>query len=162
MMQNLDRLRGRLRFNVIDPDGAVVAERRGENIVVRQGAQIVAALLSGGAAARPINRVQVGFGRETTGVDATALTPPADGNVAAEALSSAVSANSFTMQTDRPGVLQLFITTSFAPTVDLEGVSEAGLMAGDSLYNQVVFEPITLRVGQNVTFFWEVDLPYGR
>jgi hypothetical protein len=25
----------------------------------------------------------------------------------------------------------------------------------------VVFEPVTLRVGQDITFFWEVDLPYG-
>jgi hypothetical protein len=161
-MTRSDRLRGRLSLTVVDASGCVVGERRGENIVVRQGAQIVADLLSGKASAKPLNRVQVGFGRETTGIDATALTPPADGNVALEALSSAVSATSFKVQGDRPGVLQLLITTDFAPTVELEGVSEAGLLAGDTLYNQVVFEPITLRVGQNITFFWEVDLPYGR
>ena len=49
----------------------------------------------------------------------------------------------------------------FKPTVDLTDVSEAGLLAGDVLYNQVVFEPVTLRPGQNVTFFWEINFPFG-
>ena len=49
----------------------------------------------------------------------------------------------------------------FQPTVELTGVTEAGLLAGDKLYNQVVFEPVTLRPGQDVTFFWEIDFPFG-
>jgi len=161
-MNRADRLRGRVRLRVSDSEGSLVAERRSENVVVKRGAEIVAGLLSGAASAARINRLQLGFGRESVGVEATSLTPPADDAIPAAALQGVIPPESFTVQTDRPDVLQLLITTDFSPSVELSDVSEAGLMAGDALYNQVVFEPITLRVGQDITFFWEVDLPYGR
>ena len=63
--------------------------------------------------------------------------------------------------TDRPDVVQVVVSSVFHPTVVLQDVTEAGLMAGDRLYNQVVFEPVTLRPGQDVTFFWEIDFPFG-
>jgi hypothetical protein len=160
-MERSDRLRGRMHLQIFDPLGRLMTERRSGNIVVKKGAEIVARLLGGGAEGKPIDRVQVGFGRETIGVEATALTPPQGGSVPAEALRSPVPPESFKVRADKPGVLQLLITTVFKPTVELKDVSEAGLMAGDALYNQVVFEPVTLRVGQDITFFWEVDLPYG-
>jgi hypothetical protein len=28
------------------------------------------------------------------------------------------------------------------------------------LYNQVVFDPVDLHLGQDVTFYWEVDFPF--
>ena len=160
-MEHPDRLKGRLRLLVSDSGGAPVAERRGSNIVVRRGAEIVASLLSGAAGSAPLNRVEVGFGRETANVEATALTPPPDTGIPPESLRATVPPEAFQIQTDRPGILQLFVTTRFQPSVELTDVSEAGLMANTVLYNQVVFEPVTLRVGQEVTFFWEVDLPYG-
>jgi hypothetical protein len=63
--------------------------------------------------------------------------------------------------TDKPKTVQVLITSIFTPTVELVDVSEAGLMAADKLYNQVVFEPITLQTGQDITFFWEIDFPFG-
>ena len=45
--------------------------------------------------------------------------------------------------------------------MDLDAVSEAGLLSDDTLYNQVVFEPITLKAGQEISLFWEIDFPYG-
>jgi hypothetical protein len=146
---------------VCEADGHVVAERRSGNIVVQGGAQIVANLLSGAATAAPIDRVHVGFGRESAGVEAISLTPPSGGGIASEALQSPVMPDDFQVEAAQPGVLRLLVTTQFQPTVELADVSEAGLMAGTALYNQVVFEPVTLRVGQDITFFWEVDLPYG-
>ena len=52
-------------------------------------------------------------------------------------------------------------TVVFKPTVELVDVTEAGLRAGEKLYNQVVFEPVTLRPGQDITLFWEIDFPFG-
>ncbi len=58
-------------------------------------------------------------------------------------------------------MIKVIVNALFKPTVELKDVSEAGLLAGDVLYNQVVFEPVTLRPGQNVTFFWEINFPFG-
>ena len=48
------------------------------------------------------------------------------------------------------------------PVVNLPDVTEAGLLAGEELYNQVVFEPVTMQASQNITFFWEIDFPFGQ
>jgi hypothetical protein len=141
-------------------DGRLIAERRARNIVLRQGATIVANRFAGMPESAPINAIMVGFGTESADADATALTPP-PGEIPAGALRSPVAPADFTIVTDRPGLVQVIITTLFQPTVELVDVTEAGLLAGDSLYNQVVFEPISLRVGQDISFFWEIDFPFG-
>lgn len=160
MSKSDNRIRGRMRLRVSDAAGRVVAERRADNLVLRQGANIVADLFAGKADARPINRVQVGFGREAADAQATALTPSPDG-VPPDALRGPVTPDAFTIKTDKPGVVQVSVVTVFRPTTDLKEVTEAGLMADERLYNHVVFEPLTLREGQDITFFWEVDFPYG-
>jgi hypothetical protein len=110
--------------------------------------------------------VQVGWNREAADVESTALgappppVPPAEA-IAAAALRSPVRSEDFRLDATRRDVVQVSVSTLFRPTVDLPEVSEAGLMAGNRLYNQVVFEPVTLRVGQDVTFFWEIDFPFG-
>jgi hypothetical protein len=152
--------RGRLRLTVREPDGALAAERQVRNIVLRRGAEIIAGLFSGAAGSGPIDRVQVGFADQGATPDLTALTPPEEA-VPAAALRSAIGPESFKITAGRPGSVQVSIEATFHPTVDLKGVTEAGLLAGDRLYNQVVFEPVDLRVGQDVTFFWEVDFPFG-
>lgn len=157
---------GRMMMQVQSASGQVVATRRASNIVLRQGAMIVAGLFAGGAGAGPITHVEVGFGRETVDTEATALTPPPANPpplplTPPEALRSPIAPTDFTLVTDKPQIVQVLVSSLFTPTVELVDVSEAGLMAGDRLYNQVVFEPITLRVGQNITFYWEIDFPFG-
>jgi len=155
------RSRGRLRLEVRDLDGALVAERRAHNVVLRGGAELVAGLFAGEPDFGPIDTIRIGFGQEAADVDATALTPP-DEELAPEVLTGAVGADDFTVETDASArLVRVSIAATFQPTVDLQDVSEAGLLAGDNLYNQVVFEPVALRVGQDVTFFWEVDFPFG-
>jgi hypothetical protein len=150
--------RGRLRLVVCTAGGGVVAERRAENIVLRQGAAIVAGLFAGAAGSQPINEVQVGFGREALDIGATALSA---GDVAGDKLRNAIPADGFKISATRPDMVQVSIASIFRPTVQLDNVTEAGLLAGGKLYNQVIFEPVTLRVGQEVTFFWEIDFPFG-
>jgi hypothetical protein len=152
---------GRLRLEVRDPGGGVTA-RSAQNIVLQRGAEIVAALFAGEDGAGPIDTLQVGFGVDGADVGATSLTPPPAGGVDAAALASPVQKTDFAVQTDADArLVRVSVTTAFHPTVTLDDVTEAGLLAGDRLYNQVVFDPVTLRVGQDVTFFWEIDFPFG-
>ena len=159
-MSETMRPRGRLVLTVRGPEGEV-ARREATNLVLRRGASVIARLFSGAAGSQPVNRVMVGFGREAGTAELTALTPPEGGAVPAAALATALAPASFKIAADRPGAVRVAVEAVFRPTVDLEGVTEAGLLAGDDLYNQVVFEPVNLRVGQDVTFFWEVDFPFG-
>lgn len=154
---------GRLRLEVRSRAGLLVAKRRARNLVLTAGAQAVARLFAGQPAAAPVNRLLVGFGREAAALDATGLTPPDDPDIEPADLEAPVASEDFTFETDDEArAVRVSVAATFSPTADLDGVSEAGLLAGDALYNQVVFEPVDLRVGQDVTFFWEVDFPYGR
>jgi hypothetical protein len=155
-------IRGRLRLEVRDRDALVVATRRAHNLVLERGAQVVAALFSGAHDAGPIDRIGVGFAKEGADARATALTAPDDTDIPAAALTSPVAAADFTIATDAEARhVRVSVAARFVPTVDLTDVTEAGLLAGERLYNQVVFEPVTLRVGHDVTFFWDIDFPFG-
>jgi hypothetical protein len=152
---------GRMTLQIRSAEGAPVAERHATNIVLQRGAELVAKRFAGVTEAGPIDRVQVGFGTEAAEVGATALTPP-EGEVDPGALDSPVEADDFLIETDSSArVVRVSIAATFKPTVDLDNVSEAGLLAGQQLYNQVVFEPVDMRVGQDITLFWEVDFPFG-
>lgn len=153
------RIRGKVLLEIRDGSG-LVATRTARNAVLRGGAELVARRL-GGLDASPISAVAVGFGTEAADLEATKLTPPSDPNIPVEALSSPVAADDVTVATDRPDVVVVSLATAFHPTVPLDGVTEAGLVGGDRLYNQVVFEPVSLKTGQDITFFWEIELPFG-
>jgi hypothetical protein len=144
-------IRGRLHLATATGD-----ERQVANSVLSGGAELVARLFAG-QAATPINRVNVGFGGDplgpadialrTNGVDPAVLrgsVAPGDATVAAV-----------------DDVVRVSITATFTPTVALDGVTEAGLSADDALYNQVLFDPVNLEAGQAVSFFWEIDFPFG-
>ena len=161
-MTNTDcRPRGRLHIFVRDSEGVLLAERRTRNIVLRQGAAIIANLFAGQATAVAINSIQVGFGQDGATAETTTLVAPDDATIPAAALLSAITPADFSVVTDKPSGVQVLVSSVFKPTVVLTDVTEAGLLAGDKLYNQVVFEPVTLRPGQDVTFFWEIDFPFG-
>ena len=154
--------RGRLHLVVRDADGAVT-ERRARNLVLQAGAELVAGLFSGADGVRPVDTVMVGFGLDGADVGATALTPPPpELGIHESELRSPVQKDDFGTATDNTErTVRVSIGTVFHPTVELANITEAGLLAGDRLYNQVVFEPVTLRPGQDVTFFWEIDFPFG-
>jgi hypothetical protein len=155
------RPRGRLLLKV-EERGAPLVVRRASNIVLRGGATLIARLFCGDAAGKPIDSIGIGFATDPATTELTALTaPPAALGIPAEALKTALPAASFTVVTDQASAIQVNIAALFKPTQELADVSEAGLLAGNVLYNQVIFEPVTLRVGQDVTFFWQIDFPFG-
>jgi hypothetical protein len=143
-------------------DGRPVAQRKAGNIVLRSGAALVAKLFAGAAGATPIDTIGIGYASNPASAELIALVPPpADLDIPAEALRTPLPPESFAVATDRAGAVRVRITATFQPTRELPKVTEAGLLAGDTLYNQVVFEPVTLTEGQDVTFFWEIDFPFG-
>jgi hypothetical protein len=153
-------IRGHLELTVRGANGDIVSRRQATNIVLRNGAHLIARLFSGDPEVGGIDRVQVGFGREVSSAEVTELTPPAEDTPVA-ALRSTVATDSFEIEAAGESSVRVRVNAVFSPSVDLTDVTEAGLMAGDELYNQVVFEPVSLRVGQDVTFFWEVEFPFG-
>jgi hypothetical protein len=154
------RITGRMLLTVRSAEGTLVARRIANNMVLRNGAVVIARLFSGAAGATPINQLQVGFATDPGTAELTALTPP-DPVIPVAALRSPVKPENFQVTTDQPGEVQVNISAVFHPTQDLKDVTEAGLLAGEDLYNQVVFEPLTLRTGQDITFFWQVNFPFG-
>lgn len=151
--------RGRVRLTVRSPTGAVVAVRQARNTVLRNGARLIARLCTG-QGGQAINRLQLGFAQQEASVDATSLTqanPPLDVAV----LRADIPSAAFTIDTAPPDLVRVSVNALFTPSVTLTDVTEAGLMAHDELYNQVVFEPVTLEPGQNITFFWQIDFPFG-
>ena len=152
--------KGRLTLVVSSQEGVPVACRRARNTVLRNGAGLIAKLFAGAPNTLAVNQVRVGFAREAASSEITALTAP-EGNITAAQLSSAIDPEDFTIITNQPNAVKVVVNATFKPTIELQDVSEAGLMAGDVLYNQVVFEPVTFRPGQDVTFFWEIDFPFG-
>jgi hypothetical protein len=149
-------------LRVRGPDGRTVAERGARNIVLRSGASLVAKLFAGAPGVTAIDTIGIGYAANPASAELIALVPPpADLDIPAEALRTALPPESFAVATDRAGAVQVRITATFRPTRELPKVTEAGLLAGNTLYNQVVFEPVTLTKGQDVTFFWEIDFPFG-
>lgn len=145
---------------LVHEDGRLAAYRQASNMVLRGGAGLIAKLFAGVPDTAPVNNVRVGFAREAGSLELKALTPP-DPPVDPAALQSTVAAKDFTIVADQPSAIKVVVNALFRPTAELANVSEAGLMSDDILYNQVVFEPVTLRPGQDVTFFWEIDFPFG-
>lgn len=145
------RLRGRLRLLT-----AAGEERRATNSVLAGGADLVARLFAG-QVSTPIDRINVGFGLDPLGPTAAALRP---GRADPSTLTGPVAPADFTVTTG-DGAVRVSITATFTPTVALDGVTEAGLGAAGVLYNQVLFDPVRLEAGQAVSFFWDIDFPFG-
>lgn len=154
--------RGRMVLQVRGPDGVLVAERRTRNIVLRGGARLIANLFAGAAGAKPVDAIGIGFAQNPGDAELLVLTPPDPAaGVPPEALRTPLPADSFTIAADLTGVVQVRVAARFKPSQDIKDVSEAGLLAGDLLYNQVIFEPVNLNDGQDVTLFWQIDFPFG-
>jgi hypothetical protein len=152
------RPQGRLLLTIRDANGEVVTTRAAKNRVLRGGAQVIANLFAG-ARDVPINKVRLGFGQAS--IDPTADQLTGSQTVPAAALESELKPEHFTVSVgdDRVAV---DVAAPFNPTQAIDNVSEAGLVSGDVLYNQVIFEPVSLRTGQVVTFFWQIDFPFGQ
>jgi hypothetical protein len=150
---------GRLLMTIHDERGEIVATRAATNRVLRGGAGMIANLFSG-APQTGIDGVRLGFGHVSVDPTADRLTPPAEA-IPADRLKAPLTKDDFTVRISDDRVT-VDVSAPFKAQQKLTDVSEAGLIAGDTLYNQVVFEPITIQENQTVTFFWQIDFPFGQ
>lgn len=161
-------MRATLRVELRNADGDVLDVRRAKNSVMRGGAELVAALFSGKAAAG-ITHMGVGISAEPEADTFTsaALTTAGD---APDALTgdteTPITPADFIVTTDperRLVLVQLHATLS--KTAAVGTLREAGLLSRSEetavLYNRVTFAPIAKQNDHELTLFWEVTFPYG-
>jgi hypothetical protein len=144
--------RGRLTLTIRNAGGELVAERRTTNRVLQSGAKVIAALFTG-VRKSGIDNVRFGFGIEPLALDAK-------GPFFVNSPVMALAADNFTVESG-PDVVTVHVRVPFKPEANIAKVSEAGLFAGDDLYNHVLFEPVDMTSGQAITFFWEIEFPFG-
>lgn len=173
-------IEGRLRLELRDPCGRVIAQRAVRNTVMRSGAELIASLFNG-SATTPVNGVAVGLDPTPAEppYEATELTTTAtDGEVLLTQAAATLSADAITTEIDDVEFrVRLIVNATMpagqavSPDDDVESVdigeAALGVLAGDGnslsqIYNRVVFEPIPKRRNQDLAFYWEVDFPYGR
>lgn len=160
---------GRLLLTIHDADGTLVAERRTKNRVLQGGAKLIAELFSS-KRKTSIDKVRFGFGTDPLPPEGTELrkrfvdTGRFVGmfmDLSGPLPEQALAEEDFSEPEIGPNAVTVRIRVRFKPAGDIPDVSEAGLYAGEELYNHVLFEPIDMAAGQDVTFFWKIDFPYG-
>ena len=162
------RPQGRLQLTIRSTEGALVAERRASNRVLRSGAKILAGLFTGTRVpAGGIDKVRFGFGNAPLQLEDTELRPrfvitdvPNLLPIVEHGPEASLAPGDFTIETGQDAVM-VNISLSFTPPADVGDVSEAALFAGNDLYNHVLFEPVDMKSGQTITFFWEITFPFG-
>jgi hypothetical protein len=161
---------GRLHLELRTKDGATVAVRRGTNSVMKGGAALLADLFRGGG--MPINRMGVGVSDapETDAFGTSTLTNPTDPNDATRLKGDtevAIPSDAFIVKADETHrLVQVHVHATLPEDAAVGSVREAGLLARKddetaTLYNRVVFAPITKGDDHELTLFWEISFPYG-
>lgn len=168
-----------LRVELREVGGPPLVIRRAENTVARSGAELLAALFTGGLQ-KGIDAVAVGIGDEPNGppYEHAALTIARPGG---EPLLSKfvvpVDPAAFVVEVLAPELrvrvsLRTLIPADAAvhpdPAVEAVDIAEAalGVAADDGatlsrLYNRVVFEPFRKGRKHEVSLYWEISFPYG-
>lgn len=168
-----------LRVTLREVGGPPLLERRATNTVARSGAELLAALFTGGLH-RGVDAVAVGLGDEPNGppYEHAALTLARPGGPP-ELTRTVVPIDpaAFVVEVLAPELrvrvsLRTLIPADAAvhpdPTVDAVDIAEAalGVAADDGaslarLYNRVVFEPFRKSRKHEISLYWEISFPYG-
>jgi hypothetical protein len=160
-------MRGRLRLELRDRDGALVDLRVEENAVMRSGAELLASLFSGRGTG--ITHMGVGVSDDPeTNYATTALTNPPEGDPdrLEGGTEAAIPAEAFVQATDEVNrVVRVRVRGSLPNAAAVGVVREAGLLSREGqevrLYNRVTFAPIRKEADHELTMFWEMSFPYG-
>lgn len=178
-MRRANFLEGRLALIVREPGGPPLHERRISNIVLRSGAELVAALFSG-KAITPINGMSVGIGTTppappyelsaltTTAPDGTVVLQQATCPVDPAQIETNVLTDQLKVRVSIRSVMAAGRAVSPDQNLKAVQIGEAalGVLAGDGnslarIYNRVVFEPVPKTRAQELALYWEIDFPYG-
>lgn len=165
------RITGTLTAILRDRDGVEVARRQADNTVLRSGAELVAAVLTGQAGAVPLNAMAVG-------VDPTPASPPyaptgltttSGDDTLTGATVAALTPGSFTVETQADRLRVRVSVRAVLPAGAATGtIREAALgtlaEGGESLaalYNRVILEPVEKAQDQELALYWDIYFPYG-
>lgn len=165
------RIEGRVTAVLRAADGTELTRREASNTVLRSGAELVAAVLTGQAGARALNGVTVGANGAPTAPPyaLTGLSPTAVDGAVTGTLVVALEPSAFTVETqvDRLRV-RIGARAVLPPGTGTGTIREAALgtlaEGGGSLatlYNRVILEPIEKASDQELTLYWDIFLPYG-
>jgi hypothetical protein len=160
-------VRARLRLELTDAVGAVLATRRARNAVMRDGSLLVAQLFAGAGAATRITHMGVGTSDvpEADTFTTTALAnadPPLAGDI-----ETAIAPEAFAITTDTDRRVTLVrVRATLGQAAAIGTIREAGLLSrteggGGVLYNRVTFAPVDKGDDHEMTLFWEIEFPYG-
>lgn len=168
-------MRGRIRLELKDPSGAVLATREASNAVMQTGGTIVARLFAGIDGARGITHMVVGTSDapETDQFATAALANPDGPGKLTGATEVAISPDAITVDAPDPvtRTVKVRIRGTLPASAAVGVVREAGLLSRPAvppialpvnlLYNRVTFAPLTKGPDHELTMFWEVTFPYG-
>ncbi|WOD39724.1 hypothetical protein [Nodosilinea sp. E11] len=162
-------MRAKLRLELTNPQGCILAVREEYNSVMQGGAELIANLMAGRGA--PITHMGVGTSDspETGTFDTPQLTNVAVGDVPPleSPTEIALPPDAFAApQLDETRrVVRVRIRSTLPPAAAVGTIREAGLLSrqDDSaiLYNRVIFAPLVKNDDHELTLFWEVSFPYG-
>ncbi len=178
-MPRRNRIEGRLRLVVREPGGRTIAVRTAVNTVMRSGAELLAALVSG-TLTTPINGMAVGIDPTppcppyeaaalvATAPDGTAVLQLAACAIDPSAIQTAVLADELKVRVSLRSAIGPNRAVSPDDKVAAVEIGEAalGVLASDGnslvkIYNRVVFEPVPKTRDQELALYWEIDFPYG-
>jgi hypothetical protein len=152
-------VRAQLKIEMRNQKGELVATRTEWNAVLRGGADLLARLFAGQGTGITHMAIGTSDAPESETFSTTTLNDVVEVPIAAEAF-----------QIDPPDPVQRVVRVRVRATVPApqempEAVREAALMSrqGDTvtLYNRVIFAPISKGNDHELTLFWEVAFPYG-
>ncbi len=156
-MQETMDMQGRLRLLVEDRDGRIVVDRMHANRIVKSGRQLAAQLFAGVAGTPPskVSHMAVGTGADAATDDQTALLAERDRN--------AVSAPLYTELVDSSGIKRIKVSLQtvfdFGEANGGAPLREAGIFTaetGGTMYNRVVFDPVTKADTFKLTLIWDI------
>jgi hypothetical protein len=155
----------KLRLELRDRGGGLIATRAAHNAVLTSGATLLARLFAGTAGIVGITHMAVGAndapegdGFATATLDTTGLSGATDAPVGPEAF-----------QIDAVDPVKRVVRVRVRATIPANGaigtIREAALVSRrddtSTLYNRVIFAPIEKADDHELTLFWEVGFPYG-
>lgn len=156
-MQETMDMQGRLRLLGEDRAGRIVVDRTHANRIVKSGRQLAAQLFAGVVGTPPskVSHMAVGTGAEAATDDQTALLAERDRN--------AVSAPVYTEVIDGTGIKRIKVSLQtvfdFGEANGAAPLREAGIFTaetGGTMYNRVVFDPVTKADTFKLTLIWDI------
>ena len=156
MHETMD-MQGKLRLLVEDRQGRILVDRSHGNRIVRSGRELAAQLFAGVEGTPPsrVSHMAVGSGADAATDDQAALL--------AERARNPVAAPVYTAIVDASGVKRIKVSLQavfdFAEANGAVALREAGIFtaaAAGTMYNRVVFDPVTKADTFKLTLIWDV------